>query len=221
MPAVLQVQAQRGRRRFRQRAFGAVEERQPGIFLRSQLQAAHPGEPDTFRPGQDGSTTTVAQSLFAGPQGFFFTAGTHKEQTLERQTTRLQRGRVGDPRRINQHHPLSLFADCRQDGQQQAELTESGLRGNQFGHGTQRPPFPRQAAIQPRISGGQRVLPVIGAMPFPEFRRGIEQFVQGTLLHKSSCKSEPCPRFCCCSVVPQSAPTQVLLAKGNALAASS
>lgn len=80
---VLQLQAQCGRRGFLPGVGGAVEESQLGAVLCGQLQAAQAREADTLGPGQYNPATAVAQGLFAGPQGFFLTAGAHQEQALQ------------------------------------------------------------------------------------------------------------------------------------------
>ena len=94
--------------------------------LGCELKAPQLGESDTFGPGQHGAAAAAAQGLFAGPQRLFFVARTHQQQPLESQVVGLQRGRVGYPGRVHQHHPLPLFAQLRQHREQQAELTQAG-----------------------------------------------------------------------------------------------
>ena len=169
------MQAQGRRRRLPQGAFRTEQKRQLGIGFRGQLQAPHAGETDALRPGQHGAAAAAAQRLFAGPQRILLVARAHQQQAFEPQALRLQRTGVGYPGRVHQHHPLVLAAQLRQGREQQAELAEAGIGGDDLADRAQRPAPARQARVQPRVSGGQGALPPAELAPRPQLRCGVEE----------------------------------------------
>jgi len=155
------------------------QEGQLGVGLGCELQASQLGESDAVGPGQYGASAAAAQCLFAGPQRLLLIARTHQQQALELQAVGLQRGGVGYPGRVHQHHPLPLFAQLRQYREQQAELTQAGPAAEQFGDRAQRPTSARQPCIQPRMPGGQGRLALAALAAFPQPRRGVEELFNG------------------------------------------
>ena len=86
----------------------------------------------------------------------------------------LQGGGVGYPWRIHQDDPLTLRAGVRQRREQQPELAQAGIPGDQFGHRAQRPAFAGQARIQLRVTGGQGALATASLTPLPQVRGRFE-----------------------------------------------
>jgi hypothetical protein len=145
--------------------------------LGRQLQAPQLGKSDTFGPGQHGASAAAAQRLFAGPQRLVFIARSHQQHTLELQAVGLQRGGVGYPGRVHQHHPLPLFAQFRQYREQQAEFTQAGPAAEQFGNRAQRPAPAGQPRIQPRMPGGKGGLALAALAALPQPWRGVQQLI--------------------------------------------
>ena len=169
------MQAQGRRRRFPQGAFRAEQKRQLGVGFRGQLQAPQAGEVDALRPGQHGAAAAAAQRLLAGPQRILLVARAHQQQAFEPQALRPQRAGVGYPGRVHQHYPQALAAQLRQGREQQAELAEAGIGGDDLADRAQRPAPARQARVQPRVPGGQGSLAQAEPAAFPQLRCGVEE----------------------------------------------
>lgn len=86
----------------------------------------------------------------------------------------VQGGRVGHPGRIHQDGPLPLPAQAGQDREQQVELAEAGVPGDQFGHRAERPAPAGQAGVQAGVAGGQGRLAVADLAAFPQVGGGVQ-----------------------------------------------
>jgi len=94
----------------------------------------------------------------------------------------LQGSGVGYPWWIHQDYPLAPLAGVRQRREQQSELTQAGIPGDQFGYRAQWPAFTWQARIQLRKTGGQGTLATACLAPPPKLRHRFEQFIDGMFM---------------------------------------
>ena len=182
----LEPQAQCCRGGRFERMFGAVKKGQLAVFPGGELETPQAGKGNAFRPGHHHAAPAAAECLFARPQGLLRVTAAHHEQAVQPDAAGLQSRRVGQPGRVHQHHPLPGLPDVLQDGRKQAEFTLPGLSNDHFRYRAQRPATTGQTGIQPCIAGRNRLLPMVGAPPFPQQRRGFDQVVQRFALHRSS-----------------------------------